>query len=142
MPVPETNFSPPFNITRASHIRLTVRDLPRAREFYTEVIGLLVTDEDTGVAYLRGVEETCHHSLVLRATNEAPVCEAIGFRVFRDEDLDAAKAYFDKKGIPARWMEHDFQARTLEVRDHTGVPVEFCASMPTQPRLHDRPHLH
>ena len=74
--------------------------------------------------------------------NEAPVCEAIGFRVFRDEDLDSAKACFDKKGISARWMERDFQARTLEVRDYTGVPVELCASMPTQPRLHDRPHLH
>ena len=142
MPVPETNYSPPFNITRASHIRLTVRDLPRAREFYTEVIGLLVSDEDTGVVYLRGVEESCHHSLVLKTTKEAPVCEAIGFRVFRDEDLDAAKSYFDQIGIEARWTKADFQGRTLELRDPAGIPIELCASMPTQPRLHDRPHLH
>jgi len=142
MPVPKTEFSPPFNITRASHIRLTVRDLRRAREFYTEVIGLLVTDEDERVVYLRGVEETCHHSLVLKATNEAPVCEAVGLRVFRDEDLDAAKAYFDRKGIAAHWAERECQGRTLELRDSTGMPIELCASMPTQPRRHDRPHLH
>ncbi len=142
MPVPQTNFSPPFNITRASHIRLTVRDLPKTREFYTEVIGLMVTDEDRGVTYLRGVEESCHHSLVLQSSDEPPMCEALGFRVFRDEDLDAAKAYFDRNGIEASWVERDFQGRTLALRDFAGIPLELCASMPTQPRLHDRPHLH
>jgi len=142
MPVPTTDFSPAFNITRASHIRLTVRDLPRACEFYTQVIGLLVTHEDAGIAYLRGVEESCHHSLVLRQTNDAPVCEALGFRVARDEDLDAAKAYFDRRGIEARWAKLDFQGRTLALRDDTGTPIELCASMPTEPRLHDKPHLH
>lgn len=142
MPVPQTDFSPPFNITRASHIRLTVRDLKKSRDFYTEVIGLLVTDGDKDVVYLRGVEETCHHSLVLTRTDEAPVCERIGFRVFRDEDLDAAKAHFERSGVECGWVNRDFQGRTLGLRDSSGVPIELCASMPTQPRLHDRPHLH
>src|SRR5690606_14592773 len=79
VPVPETNFSPAFNITRASHIALTVRDLGASRAFYTEVIGLLVTHEGDGELHLRGVEESCHHSLVLRQSPETPCCERIGF---------------------------------------------------------------
>jgi catechol 2,3-dioxygenase len=142
MPMPQTNFSPAFNTTRASHVVLTTRDLPLARDFYTEVIGLVVTDETPFEIHLRGLEESGHHSLVLRKTEEAPVCERIGFRVFQDEDLDRAKAYFDRQGIAARWAERPYQSRTLEVNDPSGIPLEFCFGMPTQPRLHDKPHLH
>lgn len=138
----ETNLSPPFNITRASHVVLTVKDLARSREFYTEVIGLLVTHETSGEVYLRALEESCHHSLVLKATDEQPLCESIGFRVFQDADLDAAQAYFDRNDIACEWVERPFQKRTLACRDHIGTPLEFCASMPVEPRLHDKPHLH
>ena len=44
--LPPTNFSPPFNITRASHLVLTARDLAKSRDFYTEVIGLKVSGRD------------------------------------------------------------------------------------------------
>jgi catechol 2,3-dioxygenase-like lactoylglutathione lyase family enzyme len=48
MAVPKTNLSPPFNITRASHVALAVSDLNVSRKFYTEVVGLLVTHEADG----------------------------------------------------------------------------------------------
>ena len=60
--LPNTNFNPPFNITRASHLIFTARDLARSREFYTEVLGLIVSDEDADTIWLRGVEEIGHHS--------------------------------------------------------------------------------
>lgn len=141
MPVPQTNFSPPFNITRASHMVLTVRDLAVSKAFYTEVIGLLVTHETDDALYLRGVEETCHHSLILHKSSATPVCESIGFRVFQDSDLNLAKRHFDARGIDTRWIERPFQGRTLALRDGAGIPIEFCATMPTLPRLHDKPHL-
>ncbi len=141
MAVPMTNFSPAFNITRASHIVLTCRDLAASRKFYTEVIGLLVTHESADTLYLRGVEETCHHSLVLHRTSGHPTCEVIGFRVFADADLDRAKQYFEKAGIETSWIERPFQGRTLQLRDHAHMPIEFCATMSTEPRLHDQPHL-
>ena len=43
---PQTNFNPPFDITRASHLVFTVRDLAASKAFYTEVIGLKVSAED------------------------------------------------------------------------------------------------
>lgn len=60
MSLPQTNFRPPFNITRASHLVLTSRDLAKARDFYTEVIGLKVSDETATTIFLRGVEERAH----------------------------------------------------------------------------------
>ena len=68
--VPETTSSP-FRVTRASHLVYTVRDLSRSRDFYTKVLGLVVTDEDQEALYLRGVEERSHHSLVLKRTDGA-----------------------------------------------------------------------
>jgi catechol 2,3-dioxygenase len=141
MAVPVTNFSPPFNITRASHVVLTVRDLDLSKQFYKEVIGLQVTHEGGDEVYLRGVEETCHHSLILRKSSAAPACEVLGFRVFADEDLDRAKRHFDSINIESKWIERPYQDRTLQLRDRLGMPIELCASMPTQPRLHDKPHL-
>ena len=141
MSIPQTNFSPPFNTTRASHIALTVRDLEVSRSFYTEVIGLLVTNETGDEVYLRGVEETCHHSLILRRSDRRPQCEVIGYRVFQDSDLDQAKEHFDRIGLGSEWTSRPFQGRTLSLRDAAGIPIEFCSSMPTLPRIHDKPHL-
>ena len=60
--LPETNSPPPFTITRASHLVLTSHDLAKARDFYTEVIGLKVSNETATTIHFRGVEERAHHS--------------------------------------------------------------------------------
>ncbi len=112
---PQTNFTPPFNITRASHLVFTARDLAASRKFYTEVIGLVVSDETDDTLWLHGVEERCHHSLTLKKTKGEPVCERVGFRVFTDDDLVKAKAHFDRTGVEARFVEVPFQGRTLHV---------------------------
>ena len=73
MNLPQANLHPPFNITRASHLVLTSRDLAKARDFYTEVIGLKVSDETATTIHLRGVEERAHHSLTLKKTKELSI---------------------------------------------------------------------
>jgi catechol 2,3-dioxygenase len=140
--IPQTNFAPPFNITRASHIVLSARDLARSRDFYVEVLGLMVSDEDADTIHLRGTEEICHHSLTLKKAAGAPACERIGFRVFTEEDIDKAKAHFDRQGITAAWADVPFQGRTLQVSDAAGTPLEFCARMQTQPRSQTKIHAH
>ena len=131
--LPKTNFFPPFNITRASHLVFAARDLAASRDFYTEVIGLIVTDETPDTLWLRGVEERCHHSLTLKRTNGQPMCERIGMRVFMDEDLDKAKAHFDKIGIGSKFADVPHQGRTLHFNDPAGTPIELCATMPVVP---------
>jgi catechol 2,3-dioxygenase len=140
--LPEPNLDPPFNITRASHMAFTARDLAASRDFYVEVVGLVVSDEDADTIWLRGLEERCHHSLTLKRTKGRPECERIGFRVFTEEDLDKAKSWLDGRGLNAIWAEVPFQGRTLHFNDPMGTPVELCATMPSKPRLHTKIHLH
>lgn len=133
MALPTPASTPPFDITRASHVVLDVRDPAASSHFYTELVGLVVTEATEDVVYLRGVEEACHHSLVLRRA-DAAACERIGFRVRRDEDLDAALAWARDRGLPAEFVEAPYQGRTLHTTDAAGIPVELVASMPTVPR--------
>jgi catechol 2,3-dioxygenase len=140
--IPRTNFNPPFNVTRASHLVFTARDLAASRDFYVEVMGLIVTEETADTLWLRGVEERCHHSLTLKRTDGRPQCERIGFRVFSDEDLDKARSHLDRNGIAARFVDIPHQGRTLHFSDPAGTPVELCATMPTVPRMHTKIHMH
>lgn len=134
--LPEVDLKPPFNITRTSHVVLEVSDLARSRDFYTKVVGLVVSDETETECYLRGLTEACHHSLVLRqATGEAR-CERIGFRVFLEEDLDAAFEFFRGENLPAEWVNVPYQGRTLHVSDPIGTKIELCAQMDTCERMH------
>jgi len=133
--LPEPVYRPPFNVTRASHVVLRVTDLAASRDFYTAVAGLVVSDEDSSTVFLRGMEETCHHSLVLKATRESPAVECVGMRVLTEEDLDALIDFFRRADLPVEPIEAPYQGRTVRVRDSVGTPVEFCASMETRPRL-------
>ena len=141
MDLPRTDHDAPFDITRCSHVVLTVKDLDASRLFYTEVMGLVVTAQEGDTLYLRGIEEACHHSLVLRA-GSAPSCPRIGMRVFRDQDLDRLKVYFESKWLPARWAEVPHQGKTLHATDVAGVPLEFCATMDVAPRALTKFHLY
>jgi catechol 2,3-dioxygenase len=134
--LPPVNLRPPFNITRASHVRLTVEDLAKSRDFYTTILGLVVTEEDASTCYLRGLAEACHHSLVLEHARDSRTCRRLGFRALFDEDLDVAYRYFEERGLPAEWVDVPQQGRTLHVSDPSGTPLELCATMETRPRMY------
>src|SRR5438132_12632585 len=105
MAIPRSAYPPPFNCTRASHAVLTVKDLGASRAFYVDALGFAVSDEDANTLYLRGIEEACHHSLVLKRTQDTPACERVGLRVYTEDDLEKAKAYFKRANLPAKWVE-------------------------------------
>lgn len=134
MSLPVANLDPAFRVTRTSHVVLTVKDLAASKRFYTEVIGLILTAEDADALYFRGVEEACHHSLVLRKGTK-PACTRIGMRMFTEADLEKGKAFFEFKGCATAWVDVPHQGRTLHVTDQVGTPLEFCASMPVLPRM-------
>ena len=62
--------------------------------------------------------------------------------VLTEENLDQAKFHFDHLGAPAKFIDVAYQGRTLLFSDVMGTPVELCATMPTQPRVHVRVHTH
>ncbi|MEL5426223.1 VOC family protein [Serratia nevei] len=140
--IPVTQYDPPFAITRASHLVLTSQDLAASERFYTQVAGIVLTHKDDRHLYLRGLEEACHHSLVIAYSKAEPHCERIGLRVFQERDLAAAKRFLDLQGLENHWAEVPFQGRTLHFTDPVGTPIELCASMPVMPRLHHQVHLY
>jgi catechol 2,3-dioxygenase len=90
--------------------------LARSRDFYTEVLGLLVSGEDRDTLYLRGVEERVHHSLVLKRTDGTPACIRAGLRTEAEEDLDKAKFFFTQRGMRGKRLLIDtFPARGVLV---------------------------
>ena len=93
MPIRKPIFNPPFNIVRASHVELGVRDLARSRAFYVDCLGYLVSAEEPEALYLRAVEERNHHSIVLRA-GKAPAAHTLGFKFASEDDLDRAADWF------------------------------------------------
>jgi catechol 2,3-dioxygenase len=142
MHVPTTNLHPPFRFLRASHAILTSRDLAKSREFYTQVLGLVVSDEDKDTLYLRGLEERAHHSLVIKRTDGEPACVRVGMRVHEQEDLELAQQTFEHFGLPCRWADAPFQSRTLHTVDVVGTPLEIVASMAHEPRRDTQVQLH
>jgi catechol 2,3-dioxygenase len=134
MPLPKHVFNPPFNVVRTSHVVLGVTDLDRSLAFYQGTLGLHLEDRTASEAYLRGVEERQHHSLVLKKTT-TPACERIGFKVGSDEDLDKAAAFLAAKGLRHAFVDVPYQDRTLQAIDPFGTPLEFYFKMEQRQRL-------
>lgn len=136
MAIPDIVTNPPFNITRASHVRYFVKDLAVSVRFYTEVLGLVVSDQDEDAVYLRGIEEACHHSVVLMRTEGEPAAECVGMRVASEDDLHRAREHFTAAGGKAEFVEHAHQGPTLLTSFGEGTPpIELCCRMPILPRL-------
>ena len=125
MPVRHPAGTPPFNIIRMSHVELGVTDLAASRTFYTEILGLIETEQVGDSIYLRGLEERNHHSFVLTKVDEPHVIR-LGFKVASEADLDRMAAYFGEKGTATSWTTQHGQGRTLQMRDPFGMPLEFC----------------
>jgi len=96
MPIRKPIFDPPFNVVRSSHVELGVRDLGRARAFYVDCLGLLLTDETRDALYLRGIEERNHHSIVLRRSRE-PDVRALGYKLAGEDDIERTPVWFRRR---------------------------------------------
>ncbi len=137
MPIPASVLYPPFHVVRLNHVQLTVTDLARSRAFWADTVGLQVTGETPDRLYLRAMEERGHHCVILQK-GDAAAANILGFKVFSEEDLDKAEAFFRRQGLPAAFVEEPFQGRTLRTRDLLGIPLEFYFQMEKRPSVHQQ----
>ncbi|HET8927052.1 MAG TPA: 3,4-dihydroxyphenylacetate 2,3-dioxygenase [Microbacterium sp.] len=122
-----TPTSPAPDILRCASMEIVVTDLAASREFYVDVLGLTVTEEDEETIYLRSLEEFIHHNLVLRKGPVAAVA-AFSFRVRTPEDLDNAVAFYEELGCEVRRSKDGFVkgfGDSVRVVDPLGFPYEF-----------------
>lgn len=137
MPVPSSNLYPDFNIIRLSHVEFIVKDLAASRAFYVDMLGLQVTDEDENHVYLRAMEERGHHCMILKQGEKAEI-SYLAYKLFSNEDLEKAHTWFAAKGLPTKWVEREYQGKTLSTVDCFGAPIEFYHEMERLSPIHQK----
>ena len=85
-----------IRVKKIAHATYETPDLERQVQYYTEVLGLTVTDKDKDTAYLASTID--HHSVVLRKGEHAR-CVRLGFQVGPDDDLGAFQKQTEAHGI-------------------------------------------
>ncbi len=142
-PVP-TPSAPAPDILRCAYMELTVTDLAASREFYVDVLGLIVSYEDDEIICLRSMEEIIHHNLVLRRGPIAAVA-AFSYRVRSADDLDRAVAFYTELGCRVERRPEGFMkgiGDSVRVEDPLGFPYEFFFETTHVERLSWRYDLH
>lgn len=137
MALPPVVLDPPFNILRISHIELNVTDLAASKKFYSDILGLAITAETDQRIYFRAMEERSHHCVILVQSDTASVA-AMAYRVWAEEDLDKAHAWFSGQGRQVAWVERAYQGRTLRTSDNAGMPIELHYEMDRLPTIHQQ----
>jgi len=120
-----------MKIAHAGHAELQVKDLEASKRFFTDVVGLLVSDEDDKSVYLRAWQDFEHHSLLLTKGDESALVH-LGWRVEDPESLDQFARHFEQIGIPCTWTEAGAergQGRGLRFYTPSGVPMELYWEM-------------
>jgi catechol-2,3-dioxygenase len=93
-------------IAELGHTGLWVNDLKLMRDFYTRVVGLVVTDEDelAGMVFLSARPEVEHHELVLAVGRvggrRSRITHQISWRVESLNDILRLHARFQELGVP------------------------------------------
>ncbi len=131
--------SPP-DIVRSAYAELIVTDLARARWFWVDVLGFVVSESRPGVLYLRGYDELTHHNVILTEGTEA-AAGRLGFRVRTPGDLDRAVEFYDRLGCrTARLPAGNTPGigAAVRVEDPLGFTVEFFHDAAHADRLQQR----
>ncbi len=118
-----------------------VTDLGYSKEYYVDLVGYHLEEETKDALYLRGMEELNHHSLILRK-GDTPKVNYIGLKVFSEDDLDKAHAFFEALGQPVKWVNRHAQGRTLRTTDPFGMPLELYYEMERSADILQKYHLY
>ena len=116
-----------YRYRRLGYAALNVTDLARTVAFYTDVVGLDVTEVEEGRhAALRCGPD--HHNILLSQA-DAPGLKRVGFEIESDADLDLAFSHLDRHGYAPAWVDDDeaaalCQGRSLRFR-HPGAGLQF-----------------
>jgi len=121
------------------HVGIFVKDLERSRKFYTDVVGLKVSDELPG----RAVFMRCghdHHNTVLfqlardksaRSQNDRAELQQISYEVDRLDDLRQKATELRAQGIQIIGPEQKGPGmdKTIEFADPDGNKIQFYCDM-------------
>ncbi len=130
----------PPDIVRAAYAELIVTSLERARWFWVDLLGFVVTRADADALYLRGYDELTHHNLILREGRE-PAAARLAFRVRAAADLDRAEAFYAALGARTARLPAGATpgvGESVRAEDPLGFTVEFFFAADHPQRLQQR----
>ena len=109
-----------FKAYAYSTIELHVADIPKAKEFYTNVLGMKVVSEDTSEVALRFGQNTLNLRKATRPDNKSSV-ERFGYLV-ENYDHAKVKAELNRRGLNPQ------QASKMawSIKDPNGFPIEVA----------------
>jgi catechol 2,3-dioxygenase len=105
-----------------AHVELLTPRLDESVAFFTELLGMQVSDRDADRCYLRCYEDRYHHSLKLTAADE-PALGHIGVRVASEDEVRRIAAPLERRG-EGSWTDGDL-----------GHGPAFLATAPTGHRF-------
>jgi catechol-2,3-dioxygenase len=85
-----------ISVKKIAHTTYQVPDVERQTEYYTDILGLTVTEKSKDAVYLASTID--HHSVVLRAGTQAQ-CVGVGFQLGLDDDLGAFERQVQGVGV-------------------------------------------
>jgi catechol 2,3-dioxygenase len=130
-------------IAHIGHAELRVGDIEASREFFTDALGLYVTEETDDHVYLRAWQDWDHHTLVLTRARDSSLGH-VAWRVQGPDDLKLHERELKARGVDVEWLEGSTgHGDSLRFRSPvSGIPLELywevekfsCAD----PALHSR----
>jgi catechol 2,3-dioxygenase len=91
-------------LSHVGHAELLVPDLAASTAFFTEVLGLQVSEEAPGRTYLRAWQDWDHHTLQLTEAADAGL-EHLGWRVPKKRDAEDLRARLEQQGVDTAWVD-------------------------------------
>src|SRR5215216_5557861 len=97
--VPATTPGGPVGVLRLAHVDVRTPDLELSTAYYTEVLGLHVSDRTDDAVYLKCWDEEDHHSLRLRYAPQVGM-DLMSFKVHHEDDLADLENRVARYGLP------------------------------------------
>lgn len=114
-------------VAHIGHVEISVNNFEKSLWFFTDVLGLFVTEIDGDRAYLRAWQDFDHHTLVLKDAKESEV-NRIGWRVSSKDSLYIFEKVLKEKNIDFKWVEGGKQKAlgdAIHFKSPAGTPIEL-----------------
>ncbi|WP_146592429.1 VOC family protein [Puniceibacterium confluentis] len=95
---------PDMDLAHLAHVELLTPDMAGSLGYFSDLLGLEVTETLGNAVYLRGFEEQYHHSLKLTRAAQAGLGHA-AWRVRSPAALERKVAALERAGCGGRWMD-------------------------------------
>lgn len=86
-----------MSVIKVAHVGLHVTDLEASVNYYTNLLGLIVSERREGEVYLRALDDQDHHAIVLKASDSAGL-DHVGLKVNRPEDIEEIEKLVERTG--------------------------------------------